>query len=438
MIDRLLKWKRRPDAIRPDIKFGRYSDNNKSVAKAGLWTESENLFKEKEFRNSIKTFFEYLRDDEAGNVEFREVGDEFAFEIYQGSKILRGESKKECIHTWVELARMSQHSVPVMRRLLEQNFNLFYSRYSLNGEKLMMQFDTEIDAANPNKLYYALKELAIMADKQDDLLVQDFQSLEKLDMEHVHELPEAEKEVKYEFFRKNIRESLDQVNTLDAEKYTGGVAYLLLALLYRIDFLIVPEGWLMHELERIQSIYFKKDNLSNIEKNRQMQQAIEKLEEISKEDFYRYLFRSKSTFAIRLPKNYSNVSEAITNANKSMIWYRDNKYPEIARQICEYGISFCQYTYSLPKVVTEYFQLLMEINYSEYFNKLGFSLTFYNHNKGKFDPFSIETEIERITRKWKEKFSGLNFRTSRLKYDNLVNFNHSFTTELSELNLETD
>lgn len=438
MIDRLLKWKRRPEPLRPDITFGRYSDNNKSVAKAGLWTESENLFKDKKHRDSIRVFFEYLRDDDVQNVEYRENGDDFSFEIFQGSKILRGETKDECIHTRVELARMAQTSVPVMRRLLEQNFNLFYSRYSLDGERLMMQFDTEIDSANPNKLYYALKELAIMSDKQDDLLVQDFQSLEKLDVEHVEEIPLAEKEAKYEFFKSNIKDSLDLIATLDPEKYTGGVAYLLLALLFRLDYLVVPEGWLMHELERIQSIYFKKDNLSNIEKNRQMQLAIEKLSELSKEDFFRDLFRSKSTFAIRLPKSYTNIAEAITNANKSMIWYRDNRYPEIAQQICEYGISFCQYTYSLPKVVSEYFQLMMEVNYSEYFNSLGFTLAYYNPARQKFDPYAIENEIDRITRRWKEKFSQLNFRTSRLKYDNLVNFNHSFTSELSELNLDTD
>ena len=40
-----------------------------------------------------------------------------------------------------------------------------------------MRFDSDIETANPSKLYYGLKELATKADKQDDLLVQDFTRL---------------------------------------------------------------------------------------------------------------------------------------------------------------------------------------------------------------------------------------------------------------------
>ena len=48
-----------------------------------------------------------------------------------------------------------------------------------------MRFDSEIKTANPNKLYYGLKELATKADKQDDLLVEEFSLLEALDTEHI-------------------------------------------------------------------------------------------------------------------------------------------------------------------------------------------------------------------------------------------------------------
>ena len=73
---------------------------------------------------------------------------------------------------------MPQPSVPVMRRLLEMNFTLYYSRFALDNERLCMRFESDIETANPSKLYYGLKELATKADKQDDLLVQDFSSLQ--------------------------------------------------------------------------------------------------------------------------------------------------------------------------------------------------------------------------------------------------------------------
>src|SRR5205085_7848332 len=197
---------------------------------------------------------------------------------------------------------------------------------------------------------------------------------------------------------------------------------------------ITPEGSLMNELEKIQGIYFKKDSNTNIEKNRQMISAIQKLKAKSKEEIFKDLFRGTSTFSIRQPQNYASITEAINNANNSMIWYRDNKYPDIARQICEYGISYCQYTYSLPKPLTEYFQLFMEVNYSEYFKALGFPGEFYDAATGTFYREAIENGINEITRNWKKKYAKLNFKTSNLKFDNLVNFNHSFTSQLAGLN----
>ena len=42
----------------PDIVFGRYSDNNKPVAKVNRWTDADILFKEKKYTDSIDAFFE--------------------------------------------------------------------------------------------------------------------------------------------------------------------------------------------------------------------------------------------------------------------------------------------------------------------------------------------------------------------------------------------
>jgi hypothetical protein len=152
---------------------------------------------------------------------------------------------------------MPQPSVPVMRRLLEMNFLLYYTRYAINGDKLCMMFDSDIETANPSKLYYGFKEMAVKADKQDDLLVQDFTSLLPVDTEHVVEIPEAEKDVKYKYMQIWIRETLDLIENVDGDKFSGGIAYLLLALAYRIDFLIVPEGKLLLNIEKIVETWLK-------------------------------------------------------------------------------------------------------------------------------------------------------------------------------------
>ncbi|MBM3416057.1 MAG: hypothetical protein FJY20_06340 [Bacteroidetes bacterium] len=428
--------KKEPPAPGPAIFFGRYSDNNKPVAKTNRWTDAENLFREKKYPESMDAFFDYLRDDAVQNVVYERNGAEGRFHFYQGSKIVRGSFNNGFLNAEIILARMPQPSVPVMRRLLEMNFNLFYSRFALDNERLCMRFDSDIETASPGKLYYGLKELSTKGDKQDDLLVQDFAILETADSEHMAEIPVKEKEIKYEYLHKWISQALDMIKGLDADKFSGGIAYMLLSLIYRVDYLIAPEGSLLNELEKIGGIYFKKDERAVTEKNRDMAESFRKLLAIPKEEVSRCLIRSKYTFSIVAPQPYKTIADSIHGANQNLVWYRDNNYPAIACQIAEYGISYCQYSYSMPRVITELYHLFMMVTYSDYFRALGYKKLFYDPASGKFDEEAIEDEIKSVQDRWKEKYPLMDVKTQNLRYDNLVNFNHTFTNEMEFLNLE--
>jgi len=439
MLDKLFGWakkKQSPDAAPATIIFGRYSDNNKTVAKTQRWNDADQLFKENKHRESIIAFFDYLRDDASNNVQSEIKGADLEFSFYQGSKIVRGRCAGDLLTAEVTLVRMPQPAVPVMRRLLEQNFNLYYSRYALDDERLCMRFDTGISSANPHKLYYAFKELATRADKQDDLLVQDFASLQAADTDHIEPVPEAEKEVKFQFLRQWIKETVDLVEPMDPEKLSGGIAHLLLNLAYRIDYLIVPEGRLLYDLEDLVTQYFSKEDRPVAEKNKAMITAFKKMADKTKEEVFPYLFRSKHTFAITTPQQQKTISDTIYAANQNMFWYRDNSYPEIAQQISEYGLSYCQYNFSLPKPVTELYHILMMVRYSDYFKALGVYDELYNSATGVFNQSLIEEKIHKITHTWKEKYPLIAFKTENLKYDSLLSFTHSFTSETEFVNTE--
>lgn len=435
VLDKLFGWGRKKTDD-PAIPFGRYSDNNKTKEKVDRWTEADNLFKQQQFPDSLVAFFDYLRDDAEQNVVLERNGAEGRFHLFQGSKIVRGEFNGEKLSAEVTLAKMAQPSVPVMRRLLEMNFNLYYSRYALDGDRLCMRFDSNIRSANPNKLYYGLKELATKADKLDDLLVQEFTSLQTIDTEHVADIPQAEKETKYHFLHKWIQDTLDYVATLDADKFSGGIAYMLLTLAFRIDYCLCPEGKLQLELEKIVDIYFKKDERQTTERNQAMQEAYRKLLQKSPEEVVPFFFRSKHTFSIVAPQNHKAVNDAITAATTNMVWYRDNQHPRIANNILEYGFSFCQYSYSLPKPLGELFKLYMQINHADYFSALGFTEPYYNAATNDFEEDRIKQRIEDIIVVWKNKFTKLEFKVNSLRYDNLVNFNTSFTAEVANLNFD--
>lgn len=438
MLDKIFSWsKKKTGEVEPGIRFGRYSDNNKTVEKVERWNDAERLFKEKKYYESLNAFFDYLRDEDEENIIHEQDGTKGNFQFYQGSKIIRGFYDEEKLEAEVHLAQMPQPGVPVMRRLLEMNFNLYYSRYALNEDKIAMLLDSDIETANPSKLYYGLKELATKADKQDDLLVHDFTNLLAVDNEHVIEIPEEEKAIKLKYFKIWIQETLDLAASIDADKFSGGIAYLLLALAYRIDYLIVPEGKLLRELEKIVEVYFRKDDRVVTEKNQEMMECYQRLLSKDKEEFYPYLFRSKYTFSIVTPQNYKTISDSIFNANQNIGWYRENKLMDIAAQISEYGFSYCQYSYSLPRPVSELFQLFMQVNYGNYFKELGFKTGYYNEDTNEYDREAIILKIKSIEQKWKAKYPEFNFKTEKIKFDNKVSFNQSFTTEVEYLNLET-
>lgn len=420
----------------PAIPLGRYSDNNKTVAKVTRWNDADSLFKQQQYPESVEAFFDYLRDEAVQNVVLERNGAEGRFHLYQGSRIVRGEFNQERLVAEVTLARMAQPSVSVMRRLLEMNFGLNYSRYALDGDRLCMRFDSNIKSANPNKLYYGLKELAIKADKLDDLLVQEFSSLQTIDTEHIAEMPAPEKAVRYKYFTKWIQETIDYTASLDADKLPGAVSYLLLTLAFRIDYLLSPEGKLQLELEEIVNLYFRKDERQATERNQAMVEAYRKLLAKPKEEIDPYFFRSKHTFSIVAPQNHKAIIDAINAAATNMMWYRANKYPLVANAILEYGFSFCQYSYSLPRPLSELFKLFMQINHADYFRELGFAATWYDAPTNEFEVDGIRERIKDIVAVWKDKYTKLDFKVNNLRYDSLVNFNTTFTAEITALNFD--
>ena len=62
---------------------------------------------------------------------------------------------------------------------------------------------------------------------------------------------QEEKAIKLKYYKKWIQETLDLIGGIDADKFSGGIAYLLLALAYRIDYLILPEGKLLKRSLRL-------------------------------------------------------------------------------------------------------------------------------------------------------------------------------------------
>lgn len=421
-------------------RFGRYSDNNKPLKKTQAWYKSEDLFKEKNYNEAFATFFEYLRDEEDDNVHFRQHGDTFTFDLAQGSKQVSGKCDGKNIVCCVPLALMPEPHTAAMRRLLDMNFNLYYSRTALKEDgTLYMIFDTDVQSVSTSKMYYGLRELATKADRQDDILLADFNTLKPVGTEHITHLSPEELDFKYRYFRDWIEKGLARIEELNQDSFSGAIAYLLPVILYRIDFLITPEAKLLAELERISGIYWaRKEDTTLVERNQMMKDAIRKLlETATKEYFAANVYYSKSTFAISSPPKNDKVRDNIYNANRDSHWYVENKYPDIALALVEYGLLYNQFIYSMPSLVSELTTVFMAVLHSEYFQLCGMKAKLYDEKEQKFDKQTIEDAVDSILSRYREKFRSLKWDYGRMRYDSLYEFALSFSELVSNLNLET-
>ena len=165
----------------PDISFGRFSDAYKSDEQQQAFDRSLEIFEQGDYLGAYREFFYYLKDENAAkpNILWEEKDGGIRFELWQGSQNVNGFADKEKVKAESVVARAGDLNVGFMRRMMEANFNLKFSRFSLSPDNLLcIRFDSRSVDGSPLKLLHGLRELAIHADKQDDLLLGDFPALQ--------------------------------------------------------------------------------------------------------------------------------------------------------------------------------------------------------------------------------------------------------------------
>lgn len=413
-----------PETPQPDIKFGRYSDAYKTEKQHEAWDQALTQFEAQAYMTAYLAFLEYLRDPTEDNVHWEQINDELHFTLYQGSKKISGYADAQKVKIEAKIVKTQSLSTAVLRRLMEQNFSLQYSRFALDHDNnLTIVFDTYTLDGSPYKLYYALKELAVNADKQDDLLIDEFNSLEPVDVAHLQTIPDAEKEVKYALIEREIRETLNEIDNgkLDKNQYPGGIYYLLLNLVYKLDYLIKPEGFMMETMERIHRLYFAKDERSVAQKNLVFCKELQKLMERPKEAFFREMYRVPATFGITASVSHEQVAQVIANELPAMDWYEENGYDKVTLAIPGYIIGKCLFNFAIPKADRALFHLYFHIMEPDYFRDLGFTEV-YRESDGQFNKKAIRKAVEQITP-----------NTSHLRFESPIAFSRSYLQMMVEM-----
>ncbi|MBV6439732.1 MAG: hypothetical protein DYG98_09710 [Haliscomenobacteraceae bacterium CHB4] len=424
----------------PDIPFGRYTDAYKTDLQQRAFDRSLELFDEGRHLEAYEAFMSYLKDNQADNIEWRKKDDTLEFEFWQGSQHITGTATAEKVKAESRIARADDLNVGFLRRLMEANFNLKFSRFALAPDNILtILFDTHVTDGSPYKLLYALRELAIHADKQDDLLLDEFKTLSPVQERTYGDIPEAEKEVKYNFLHRKIEEVFAEMDKAkpDPNTYPGTFAYLLLSLAFKLDYLVRPEGFMMDTLERIHGIYFAKNDRTPQVKVTSIRKELHKLLDRPKEALFKEMYRTRSTFGINPAVNHDSIVSLIEGELPNMEWPLQQNYEALALAVPQYVAGFALFHYAPPKPDRELFHLFFQIMEPAFFSGLGFNVPYAGAN-GSLNRSEITKRIKNIAERNRSHFPYLRPQVERLDFASPVLFARSYLLMIKELNLTKD
>ncbi|WP_116127678.1 hypothetical protein [Lewinella sp. IMCC34183] len=438
--DTLFGRRPRPAAgAAPDHSFGRYTDAYKTRENYAAWEKAVDAFEDDNFLESFTAFMGYLYDTDEDNVQWSREGDALYFEFYQGSKRVTGFADPYQFRATARIARLERADVDLLRRLTAMNYELKYSRFGLDSDDcLTIIFDTPVHDASPHKLYHALKEMAQRADKQDDLLLEEFGGeLSPVEVTHLEPLSAGLKQIKLDFLRRRIREAIDYLSSsrIKPADHPGGVAYLLLDLVYRLDYLLRPEGHTMEALERMHRMYFAREEEKPVTyKNDRLLGELQQLLDRAPESFGEELYAGKYTFGITLPSSHDRLSSLIANELPNIDWYQDNGYDAVALAIPGYVVGYALFNYAIPPPDRELLHLYYRVTENAYFQQLGYPQSFLDRD-GRPARRPIRAAITEIVERYRRDYPRLRPAVSRLNYGNLIDFSRSFLEMVAEEDL---
>jgi hypothetical protein len=419
----------------PHIRFGRHSGYYKSATQHEAWDNALNAFEEGDYMESYRKLFEYLGANESTCVSTQELeNNSIDFEVIQGSKRIVGNANCKKIRAEIDIAKADTLNVAFMRRLLEHNNGLTYGRFVLDDENhLRMVFDTAAVDASPYKLFYAFKEIAINSDKQDDLLIEQFKMLRETDENLKIQISEAEKEAKYDYILASIQQTLTAIdnNRQLSEQYPGSVTYLLLDVLYRVDYLTCPEGFSMDILESAHRLY-KTNDKTILQKNIVLRKELERLLLRKREDYYAELYRADYAFEINPTVSPDALMAYIDEELRNTEWYMQQSHFIVSLAISNMIVGSILFNYTPIKPIRQLLHLYFHVVENPYFRALGFSAV-YENEAAALQNKPIQDSIQQILTTNKKEYPNLKMDFTKLQYNNKAAFAKSFLMQLRQL-----
>lgn len=430
------RWNQQHEYKGPEIMFGRYSDSFKDEVKQALFYEAIQRFDQDQFLPSIINLLDFLRNDLSDNVQYDIDGEELFFQILQGSKTIMGRCNSEKFVAISEIATVNAPNVGLFRRLLDKNYVLKYNRFCLDVDmNLILKFDSFAVDASPKKIYFALKELAINADKYDDILIDEFKELDQFHQGKIIALPDDIKSIKVDYLRKEIRTVFARIDELKGfnEDLHHAISYILLYCNYKLDYLVKPEGFTMELIERNHRLFFTNSEQEVSQKNKQVRRNLKLLLDRTDEQLFEELYDTVHTFGYTQNASHDQLKALITSELPKAETYISAGKIDLAIDVMGYIAMYGLFHNGFPQPDVDMLSLFMHVLESEYFTDLGFETSFYHEEK--LESKRILHRIQEVRAMNMELYPEFDTDVSILSFEGKWQFAHSFLKMLQAYDL---
>ena len=427
----------KPDNI-PSHKnhnFGRFVSYKKTPLQQEQYQESKKAFSEQRYIEGYEYFFKYLTFFDEGvdreNISFYKDENSLRFKLIQGSAIIKGNITQRRLSAHVNLAHTVKDNIAVMRRLLEKNYMYTYSTFYLENETLKIKIYFNNIALSPQKIFFPLRELAINADKEKELILDEFDDLDPIELDHIDIMNTHTKETKLRFFREWIDRTEQAVALLPTQEQSGAIAFVWLNLILKIDYFVTPRGKLGFDIYEAIQEYYLDDNKLVEEKNDTLQKAVVKLKELDTHLLTKSIYPINQTFDVFSNNSLDEVRNFIEETLTKAIWYKEHRYEEIILTIYEYLGLYMLYNFGLNSCLRELVQLNVRLHNTDFHSALGISSLYKGE---KINSTKVSKAIHKIIKSYAKPYPHLHDFTGLLNYESSEKFHHSYFSALKTLN----
>jgi len=422
---------------RPDIKFGRFAEPEETEEMVAIRNAAEQMYQQGDYLSAYISFFEYMsrQGGPAVTISYDEEIKTLFFEIIQGSKIVRGAVTPDEVLTQADIATFDSLDVALMRLLLTQNTNFAYCKFAVFDNTISLMQRCPTKDMSPGAFNEMLSEIAITSDSVDDVLVEQFPNLHAINTENIISLPENEISAKIKFLRKWIHDAQQLVQTT-ADDPTR--TYIILTAIFKILYLISPEGSLLHHFRQIYSIYangYNPEERNSPEINHKMLAELEDIDKKSDNELKNSIYKVRAVFPEISYMTFAEMAESLNSHFVLIDTCIDSGRYDLVQTMCEYATGLNHAHHGMPTAAQDLLLIFWRVLNQDYFNALGFDDEFISPNSQTLAAIKISKEIDETIKKYTKVYPNLSFNTANLDFGTIPGFAYTFLKEFAALEI---